>query len=46
MAKFGIDASMTFFITSDLIFLLVPKYCKELFVNLFRIPRKEHDLNS
>ena len=41
MATLGIDASLTFFIMSDSIFLMVPKYCKELFVTLFRIPSKE-----
>ena len=41
MAALGIDTSLTFFIMSDSISLLVPMYCKEIFVTLFRIPREE-----
>ena len=41
MSTLGIDTSLTFFVMSDSIFLLVPKNCKELFVTLFRIPREE-----
>ena len=40
MATLVIEASLTFFIMSDAIFSLVLKYCKELFVTLFRIPRE------
>ena len=41
MATLWMDASFTFFIMSDSVFLLVPRSCKELFVTLFRIPREE-----
>ena len=41
IAELGIDASLTLFIMTDSIFLLVPKYSKELFETLFRISREE-----
>ena len=41
IAALGTDAYLTLFIMTNSMFLLVPKYGKELFETLFRISREE-----